>query len=90
MIRFKDRGGGGEIMELVVWEVPEPIPPCRHRYKYRAAYVVEKQRVIGFDNERGKGDHMHYGARETGYNFTTPEQLQKDFHAAIAHWRVHG
>ncbi|MBK1705530.1 hypothetical protein CKO40_13450 [Halochromatium glycolicum] len=25
----------GFIVEMVVWELPEPLPPCRHRYKYR-------------------------------------------------------
>jgi len=34
---------------------------------YRMVYVVRGVRVIGFDNERGKGDHMHLHGFETPY-----------------------
>jgi hypothetical protein len=74
----------GAIIELVVWRVPAPVPPSTHGFKYRAAYVVVGQRVIGFDNERGKGDHCHIGSREQPYAFTTVEQLTRDFLAAVA------
>jgi len=37
-------------------EVPEPVPPTEHGYKYSAVYVVNGVRVVGFDNERGKGE----------------------------------
>lgn len=77
----------GDIAEIVVWLVPSPVPPSRHSYKYRAAYVANGKRVIGFDNERGKGDHKHIGDREVSYTFTTPEQLAEDFIAAIDEWR---
>ncbi len=40
---------------MVVWRLPEPALPCAHPFKYRLVYVVEGERVIGFDNERGKG-----------------------------------
>jgi len=36
-----------------------------------------------YDNERGKGDHRHYGAREEPYNFTTVESLWADFQADV-------
>ena len=73
----------GEIVELVVWRVPAPVPPSRHAFKYRAAYIVAGQRVVGFDNERGKGDHMHVGDKEQAYAFTTVDQLVEDFIAAV-------
>lgn len=47
----------GDLMEMVVWRVPKPVPPCGHCFKYRLVYVVNGTRVIGYDNERGKGDH---------------------------------
>ena len=56
---FKDVTAEGDVIELIVWKVPSPTPPSRHDYKYRAAYVVGGERVIGFDNEPGKGDHCH-------------------------------
>ena len=38
---------------------------------------------MGFDNERGKGDHSHLDGVEAPYNFTTVEQLVEDFIAAV-------
>ena len=82
--RFKDRTPEGGVIELVVWRVPQPVPPATHGYKYRAAYAVGGVRVVGFDNERGKGDHCHVGGVERPYAFTTVEQLVEDFIAAVA------
>lgn len=36
-----------------------------------------------YDNERGKGDHRHFGRREEPYLFTTPEALLADFDADV-------
>lgn len=80
---FKDVRPDGSILELAVWKVPKPVPPTGHGYKYRAAYVVQGQRIVGFDNERGKGDHCHLDGIERPYNFTTVEQLVEDFIAAV-------
>ncbi len=41
------------------------------------------ERVIGFDNERGKGDHCHIDGHEADYTFKGPEQRVEDFIAAI-------
>jgi len=82
--RFKDITTDGAILELVIWQVPVPVPPTEHGYKYRAVYVVEGVRVVGFDNERGKGDHCHLDGVEMPYTFTSVEQLIEDFIAAVA------
>ncbi|WP_157265376.1 toxin-antitoxin system TumE family protein [Azohydromonas aeria] len=81
--RFKDIAADGGVLELVVWRVPEPVPPTTHGYKYRAVYVVNGVRVVGFDNERGKGDHCHLDGQELPYLFTSVEQLVEDFIAAV-------
>ena len=80
---FKDVTAEGDVIELIVWKVPSPAPPSRHDYKDRAAYVVGGERVIGFDNEPGKGDHCHIDGHEADYIFQGPEQLVEDFIAAI-------
>ena len=54
-----------------------------HGYKYSAAYVVNGVRVVGFDNERGKGDHCHIEGKEKPYTFDGVEQLNEDFMAAV-------
>ena len=81
--RFKDVTAEGDIIELVVWRVPQPVRPTTHGFKYRAAYVVDGVRVVGFDNERGKGDHLHQDGREQPCAFTSVEQLIEDFIAAV-------
>jgi hypothetical protein len=75
IIRFKDVTPEGGVIELVVWRVPEPARPSEHGFKYRAAYVVDGVRVVGFDNERGKGDHCHVRGTERPYTFVSVEQL---------------
>ncbi len=82
--RFKNITPDGGVIELVVWKVPQPVPPTQHGYKYRAVYALQGVRVVGFDNERGKGDHCHLDGTEVPYVFTSVEQLIEDFIAAVA------
>jgi len=78
IFRIKEAHGPG-IMEIVIWRVPRPVPPSEHPYKYRLVYVVNGERVLGYDNERGKGDHKHLGKLEFPYPFTSPARLMADF-----------
>jgi len=73
--------------ELRVWQVSQPILGSRHNYKYALIYVVSGVCVIGYDNESGKGDHIHLNNREIPYRFTTPRQLLADFWQDIDQWR---
>lgn len=82
--RFKDVTADGAILEVVIWKVPQPVPPTEHGYKYSAVFVVDGKRVVGFDNERGKGDHCHLDGVEVPYAFTGVDQLIEDFIAAVA------
>lgn len=41
------------------------------------------QRIVGFDNERGKGDHCHIDGVERPYRFVDIERLIEDFIAAV-------
>jgi hypothetical protein len=81
--RFKDVTPQGGVIELVVWRVPEPVSPSEHTFKYGAAYAIDGVRVVGFDNERGKGDHCHVHGVEQRYAFVSVEQLVEDFIAAV-------
>ncbi|MEZ5476286.1 MAG: DUF6516 family protein [Thiolinea sp.] len=69
----------GAILEGVAWQLQEPVEGSGHLYKYRLFYGYPGQRVIGYDNERGKGDHKHYFENEEPYTFSTPEQVWHDF-----------
>lgn len=69
----------GAIVEMVLWRVPSPVSPSRHRLKYSLFYGRPGIRQVGYDNERGKGDHRHYLGTETRYAFSSVEQLMADF-----------
>jgi hypothetical protein len=79
--------GDDRFVEIIIWAIPEPIPPATHGFKYRLAYVVGETCVVRYDNERGKGDHKHIGGVETPYTFTTLDNLSNDFWADVARWR---
>ena len=69
----------GAIVEMVLWRVPQPVPPSIHGLKYSLFYGRAGIREIGYDNERGKGDHRHFQGNEAPHAFTTVEQLVADF-----------
>jgi hypothetical protein len=66
-------------IEGVIWKVPEPVPPSRHGYTYRLVYIVNGERIVGYNNERGTGDHRHIGGREKIYRFVDVHKLISDF-----------
>ncbi|HZC16429.1 MAG TPA: DUF6516 family protein, partial [Caulobacteraceae bacterium] len=61
----------GAILELVIWLVPRPVEGCVHSYKYRLFYGHPGRRIVGYDNERPKGDHRHVDGVEELYVFST-------------------
>lgn len=77
----------GSIVEIVIWELPEPLPPSTHLYKYRLFYGAAGSSRIRYDNERGKGDHRHIGEQKEDYVFTTVERLLEDFRRDVEGWR---
>ena len=73
----------GAVLEMVIWHVPNPVGGSAHRFKYRLYYGRSGRRLIGYDNERAKGDHRHVGGREHPYRFTSVEALVRDFLADV-------
>ena len=87
VVRRRIAYGNRDFVEMVVWRVPTPVPPSSHDFKCRLGYVADGRGVLGFDNERGKGDHRHDGDDEMPYQFTGIEQLVADFIEAVKQWR---
>ena len=75
---------------MILWEVPIAVRGSRHEFKYSLFYGEAGQRLIGYDNEAGKGDHRHYADRQESYDFSTPGQLTADFLADVAMLRGEG
>lgn len=86
LIRTRITYSKSAFAELVLWRLPRPPDGSSHEFKYRLAYVVRGECVLRYDNEIGKGDHRHFGGKESVYGFTTPEQLVADFQNDIARW----
>jgi hypothetical protein len=77
----------GAIVEMVLWRVPSPVPPSAHGLKYSLFYGRPGVREVGYDNERGKGDHRHFQGAETAYAFTDVARLMADFWADVRRLR---
>jgi len=73
----------GHTIEIKLWQVP-PLADKPHGFKYSLVYIVDGERVVGFDNAEGKGDLCHILGREEPYRFITLQQLRDDFLAAVA------
>jgi len=88
ILRHKDVSPEGWMTEVTIWRVPQPVTPCTHLFKYSLVLIVNDERVIGFDNERGKGDHYHKYDNEMPYSFTGLEQLADDFIKEVEKWKI--
>jgi hypothetical protein len=80
----------GAILEMVIWRVPTPVKGSTHHYKYRLRlfYGHPGKRIVGYDNERPKGDHRHVGESQDPYVFTNVETLVRDFLADVSRQRL--
>ncbi len=86
LARAKEVRDDGSIVEIVIWELDGPVPPCAHPFKYRLYYGLAGRCRVRYDNERGKGDHRHIGDREHPYAFTTLQALLADFKRDVQDW----
>ena len=68
-----------QLMEEKMRNIEENYP----RLKYSFVYIVNGERVIGYDNAEGKGDHRHYKGKEYSYKFQGLEKLWKDFQSDL-------
>lgn len=68
------------VIEMVIWQLPAPTAERPHGLKYRLVYAVGDVRVIGYDNETGKGDRRHLAERELPYRFVDVETLIADIY----------
>lgn len=74
------------IQEVKIWQVPATKDKPRG-LKYSFVYIVSGERIIGYDNAEGKGDHRHYRGKEYPYKFQSVEKLWKDFKSDIKRFK---
>lgn len=66
--------------------MPTSVAGSAHGYTYRLALVVAGDCVLRYDNEAGKGDHVHIGAEERPYRFEGVDRLLADFETDVRRW----
>lgn len=73
----------GAIVQVRIWRLPGASTERPHGLKYSLFYGRAGERIVGYDNEAGKGDHRHYRDGEEPYVFSTLERLIADFEADV-------
>lgn len=43
LVQVKEVRDDGTIVQIVVWALAQPVPPCLHRYKYRLFYGAPRE-----------------------------------------------
>ncbi|MBX3575972.1 MAG: hypothetical protein KF723_02100 [Rhizobiaceae bacterium] len=76
-LKFERRDG--TIIQMRIWRLPTANTERPHGLKYSLFFGRAGERIVGYDNEAGKGDHRHYRDIEEPYAFTSLEQLVADF-----------
>ena len=84
LIMFKRIGGDGTVIDIKIWQLPRTSDERPHGLKYSLFYGRVGERIVGYDNELGKGDHRHYRDREDPYRLLSIEALLRDFYADVA------
>ena len=88
LVRSKEVRDDGVIEEVIIWSLPEPLPPSEHGFKYRLFYGRPGEDRVRYDNERGKGDHRHINGQELAYVFESLDKLLDDFDLDVQDWRA--
>ncbi len=73
----------GNTVEINLWKLPKPTEDKPHGYKYSLVYIVENERIIGYDNAESKGDHTHIRGTVKPYKFSDVWKLIQDFYRDI-------
>lgn len=73
----------GSVVEMSIWKLPLPSTEPPLGLKYRLFFGRDGKRLVGYDNERGKGDHKHLGEVEKAYRLVSVEKLIADFLADV-------
>ena len=78
ILHTRDALSERELVEVKIWEVPksEDFP---EGLKYSFVYIKDGERILGYDNERGKSHHRHFKGKETDIEFESIWKLLEKF-----------
>lgn len=72
------RSGEVAIVEIKVWEIPKSKDYPEGR-KFSLFLTSGGRVIVGIDNHKPKGPHLHIGGSELPYRYTDEWTLLKDF-----------
>ncbi len=70
--------GAVAVAELKIWSVPRSKDYPEGR-KFSLFLVTKGEVLVGIDNHKPKGPHLHLGEQEVPYLFRGEEELLSDF-----------
>ena len=73
----------GATVQMTIWQLPRSTQERPHGLKYSLFYGGQDDRIVGYDNESGKGDHKHIRDVQTRYKFVNVEAMVTDFLADV-------
>ena len=74
----------GDLVELVLWQVPRSaVYPDGVRYRLAFLPAGTKRPAVLYDNHHPKGHHRHGGDVQIAYTFSTIDKLLMDFLADV-------
>ncbi len=79
----------GNTVEIKLWKVPISAKQP-HGIKYSLVYIVGGERIIGYDNAEGKGNHIHYETEQIPYEFKNLLKLAEDFFRDVKKYKGEG
>lgn len=87
LARTKEIRDDGSIVEVVIWSLPEPLPPSVHGFKYRL-YYGQAGVASATTTNAVKGDHRHVNGLELAYVCESLDKLLDDFERDVQEWRA--
>lgn len=86
LYHIKEYLADGPILEIKIWKIVRS-KDKPHGIKYSLAFIVDGERIIGYDNAESKGDHKHYLDQESSYTFEGIDKLWDDFMGDIERFK---
>ena len=77
------RSGKIGIVEIKVWKIPSD-KYYPEGLKFSLFLVCDSEIVIGIDNHKPKGPHLHFEGGEFAYSFTGEKKLLQDFWSLVS------
>ena len=73
----------GAVVQMTMWQLPRSTQERPHGLTCSLFYGGPDGRIVGYDNESGKGDHKHIRDVEMRYKFIDVETMVADFLADV-------